>query len=165
MLDIVKIAFGLKNLGGEVTCVFLRSRVAGLWAHHGEWDGLMLTMGEVAPSSSTLVGIQVCVMVRAVCVVVSLDILAVDIWDALSCMRLPKSSKSSQVTFGLNEAIVKRFKVKRCRCLVSFLYILKEPDIREPGHRAMFSISFTAFTLQSTSCSSGLRKDLVSVWF
>lgn len=102
MLDIVKIAFGLKNLGGEVTCVFLRSRVAGLRAHHGEWDGLMLAVGEVTPSSSSLVGIQVCVMVRA-----ALDILAVDSRDTLSCMRLPKSSKSAQVTFCQNEAIVK----------------------------------------------------------
>ena len=62
----------------------------------------MLTMGEVAPSSSSLVGIQVCVLVRA-----ALDILAIDIGDALSCMRLAKSSKSSQVTFGLNGAIIK----------------------------------------------------------
>lgn len=34
----------------------------------------MLTMGEVAPSSPSLVGIQICVMVRA-----ALDILAIDI--------------------------------------------------------------------------------------
>jgi hypothetical protein len=61
----------------------------------------MLTMGEVAPSSPSLVGIQICVMVRA-----ALDILAIDIRDPLSCMRLAKSSKSSQVTFGLNEVII-----------------------------------------------------------